>query len=306
MTKSCAQWDDLPLPLLWRKLIRMENRKQKTGNVKLVIAEFCSPFFIFGFLCSVFCFPLASTTFAQTPEEKGLQIAEEAHRRDSGFSDFRAQLKMVLKNRQEQTSERELRMEGLENPDPDDGDKTMVVFEEPRDVKGVSLMTFTHILQPDDQWLYLPAVKRVKRISSSNKSGPFVGSEFAFEDLTSQEVKKFTYKWLRDEPCGDLTCFVIERYPAYENSGYTREIIWIDQPEYRPQKVEYYDRKNELLKVLELTDYKKYLDKHWRAHNLHMVNQQTGKSTTLTWTNYEFKVGLTDDDFTQNRLKRMR
>jgi outer membrane lipoprotein-sorting protein len=249
---------------------------------------------------------LAIPARAQTHEQKGLQIAEEAQRRDSGFGDFRAVLKMVLMNRQGETSERQLQMEGLENLDPNDGDKTMVVFDEPRDVKGVALMTFTHILQPDDQWLFLPALKRVKRISSSNKSGPFVGSEFAYEDLTSQEVKKFTYKWLRDEPCGDLTCFVVERYPAYENSGYTRQIVWIDQAEYRAQKVEYYDRKNELLKVLALTDYKKYLDKHWRAHNLQMVNQQTGKSTTLTWSNYEFKVGLTDEDFTQNRLKRMR
>jgi hypothetical protein len=229
---------------------------------------------------------VGAPAFSQTPEEKGLQIAEEAERRDTGFGDFRAQLKMVLKNRQEQTSERGLRMEGLEDTNPDEGDKTMVIFDEPRDVKGVSLMTFTHILQPDDQWLFLPALKRVKRISSSNKSGPFAGSEFAYEDLTSQEVKKFTYKWLRD--------------------GYTRQIVWIDQAEYRPQKVEYYDRKNELLKILTMTEYKQYLDKFWRAHNLEMINQQTGKSTTLTWSNYEFKVGLSDDDFTQNRLKRMR
>jgi hypothetical protein len=243
---------------------------------------------------------------AETAEEKGLRIAQEADRRDDGFGDFRAELKMLLANRQGQESERQLRMEGLENPDPDDGDKTMVVFEQPRDVKGTALMTFTHIAQPDDQWLYLPALKRVKRISSSNKSGPFVGSEFAYEDLTSQEVKKYTYKWLRDEPCGELACFVIERYPQYENSGYTRQIVWLDQEEYRPQKVEYYDRKNELLKVLSLDDYRQYLGKFWRAHTLHMVNQFTGKTTTLSWSGYEFRVGLTADDFSETRLKRMR
>lgn len=243
---------------------------------------------------------------AQTPEEKGLAIAEESDRRDLGWSDFKADLKMVLENQQGQASERQLSMQGLENLDPNDGDKTMVVFDEPRDVKGTALMTYTHIVEPDDQWLFLPALKRVKRISSSNKSGPFVGSEFAYEDLTSQEVKKYSYKWLRDEPCGELTCFVVERYPQYESSGYTRQIVWIDQQEYRPQKIEYYDRKNELLKVLTLSEYRKYLDKHWRAHALRMVNQQTGKSTTLSWSNYEFKVGLTDDDFTKTRLKRMR
>lgn len=257
-------------------------------------------------VCLCLALSLATIATAETPEEKGLRIAEESDRRDQGFGDWRANLKMVLTNQQGQTSERQLRMQGLENPDPDDGDKTMVVFDEPRDVKGTALMTFTHIVQPDDQWLFLPALKRVKRISSSNKSGPFVGSEFAYEDLTSQEVKKYSYKWVRDEPCGELACFVVERYPEYENSGYTRQIVWIDQAEYRPQKVEYYDRKNALLKILTLSDYRQYLGKYWRAHNLHMVNQHTGKSTTLSWSGYEFKVGLTDDDFTQNRLKRMR
>jgi outer membrane lipoprotein-sorting protein len=248
----------------------------------------------------------AVAVHAETPEEKGLKIAEEADRRDRGWGDFKAEMKMVLKNKQGQVSERQLRMQGLENPDTNDGDKTMVVFDEPRDVKGTALMTYTHILQPDDQWLFLPALKRVKRISSSNKSGPFVGSEFAYEDLTSQEVKKYSYKWLRDEPCDGLTCFVVERYPEYENSGYTRQVVWLDGDEYRVRKVEYYDRKNELLKTLTLTDYERYLDKHWRALDLTMVNQQTGKSTTLSWSGYQFKVGLTDDDFTKTRLTRMR
>ncbi len=253
--------------------------------------------------CAVF---LATAVPAETPEEKGQEIAEEADRRDLGWGDFRGNMKMVLKNQQGQVSERQLRMQGLENPSSDEGDKSMVIFDEPRDVKGTALMTYTHILVPDDQWLFLPALKRVKRISSSNKSGPFVGSEFAYEDLTSQEVEKYSYKWQREEPCGSLTCFVVERYPLYENSGYTRQTVWIDRDEYRPQKVEYYDRKNELLKTLTLTDYKKYLAKHWRAHTLTMVNEQTGKSTTLSWSGYEFKVGLTDEDFTETTLKRMR
>ncbi|NIT13503.1 MAG: outer membrane lipoprotein-sorting protein, partial [Candidatus Dadabacteria bacterium] len=98
------------------------------------------------------------------------------------------------------------------------GDKSITVFDEPRDIEGTALLSHTKILDPDDQWLYLPAVKRVKRISSKNKSGPFVGSEFAYEDLLSQEVDKYNYKWLKDEKCGDLECHVVERYPLYENS----------------------------------------------------------------------------------------
>jgi outer membrane lipoprotein-sorting protein len=243
---------------------------------------------------------------ADTPEEKGLQIAQEADRRDQGFGDWRAELKMILGNRHGESSTRELRMQGLESPDQKDGDKSMIVFDKPRDVKGTALLTFTHVLEPDDQWLYLPALKRVKRISSNNKSGPFMGSEFAYEDFTSQEVAKYKYKWLRDEPCGELTCFVVERIPQYESSGYTREITWVDQTEYRIQRVDFYDRKDTLLKTLRLEDYRQYLDKYWRAHDLSMENHQTGKTTRLTWSGYEFRVGLEEGDFTKDRLKRMR
>ena len=79
-----------------------------------------------------------------------------------------------------------------------------------------------------------------------------MGSEFSYEDMSSQEVAKYTYKWLRDEPCGDLLCFVIEQYPVYENSGYKRRIVWMDQENYIPRVIEFYDRKDSLLKTGDL------------------------------------------------------
>ena len=187
-----------------------------------------------------------------------------------------------------------------------DGDKSLTVFDNPRDIKGTAFLSHTHALQPDDQWLYLPALKRVKRIASANKSGSFVGSEFAYEDLTSQEVEKYKYQWLRDETLNGHEVFVIERYPQYENSGYTRQIVWIDKEMYRARKVEFYDRKNELLKTLTISDYAQYLDKFWRPARMEMVNHQTGKETTLVWKNYQFENGFSDRDFDQNTLKRAR
>jgi len=242
----------------------------------------------------------------EDPVAKGEAIAREWDRRDRGFSDNSATLKMILENRQGQTSERKMRILFLEVPDENDGDKSLVVFDYPRDIKGTALLSYSHILKPDDQWLYLPALKRVKRISSNNKSGPFMGSEFAYEDISSQELKKFQYKWLRDEPCGKSECFVLEQRPLYKNSGYTRQVAWYDKDEYRPQRVDYYDRRNALLKTLSFSKYQKHLGKYWRAHDLYMVNQQTGKKTRLVYENLKFKSGLTDKDFTQNRLKRMR
>jgi len=247
-----------------------------------------------------------SVAHATPSEDKGLEIAKEIDSRDQGFIDSRTELQMNLTNRHGEKSVRKLKLSTLENADPDAGDKSLTVFNYPRDIKGTAFLSFTKILDPDDQWLYLPALKRVKRISSANKSGPFVGSEFAYEDLVSFEIGKYGYKWLKDEACGDLQCFVIERLPKYENSGYTRQVVWVDKGEYRVQKVDFYDRKESLLKTLVQSNYEQYLDKYWRPLKMVMKNHQTGKATELVYSHYEFRVGVNESDFTPNRLKRIR
>jgi len=257
----------------------------------------------FGLSLGLSLFSIA--TYAQTPEEKGLAIAQEADQRDNGWGDQTSSMVMTLLNRQGDSSTREIRSQTLEITG--DGDKSLTIFDTPRDLKGTAFLTFSHIEGADDQWLYLPALKRVKRISSRNKSGPFMGSEFAYEDMSSQEVAKYTYKYLRDEPCGEaLTCFVSERYPTDQFSGYTKQVIWLDKEEYRPIKIDFYDRKDALLKTLTLSEYQQYLEKYWRPHKLEMVNHQTGKKSIVNSSNYQFKTGLTESDFHKSKLKRLR
>ncbi|MGB5179206.1 MAG: outer membrane lipoprotein-sorting protein [Gammaproteobacteria bacterium] len=241
---------------------------------------------------------------AETAEEKALAIAVEADKRDSGFVDYTNDVKMILRNKQGQESIRLIRSKTLEVDA--DGDKSLTIFDEPNDVKGTALLSFTHKEGPDDQWLYLPALKRVKRIASDNKSGPFMGSEFAYEDITSQEVEKYTYKYLRDDSFDDMDVFVFERYPVDEKSGYTRQIIWMDKEHYKERKIEYYDRKDTLLKTLLFTDYNQYQDRFWRAHLMDMENHQTGKSTQLIQSNFNYNTGLSERDFDKNSLKRAR
>lgn len=246
---------------------------------------------------------LPLTAHAETPAEKGLRIAKEADARDAGFEDFTARMQMILSNRTGQKSTRDINIKTLEGTG--DGDKTLSVFNTPADIKNTRMLTFSHGLKPDDQWLYLPALKRVKRIASRNKSGPFMGSEFAFEDLGSQEVEKYNYKYLKEEPCANgWTCYVLERTPAYQYSGYTRQTVWIDKQEYRPVKIDFYDRKNAHLKTLTSSGYNEYIGRYWRPSTMQMQNHQTGKATTLKWTDYRFKTGLTNRDFNKNTLKR--
>ena len=244
------------------------------------------------------------TVTAQTEEEKGLAIAVEADKRDVGFVDSTANMKMVLRNRSGKESVRNVRVKTLEVTG--DGDKSLSIFDEPADVKGTASLTWSHSQKPDEQWLYLPALKRVKRISSKNKSGPFMGSEFAFEDIGSQEVDKYTYKYLRDETLEGADTFVLERYPTDKNSGYTKQVAWIEKERYIALKVEYYDRKGALLKTLNASGFEQFLDKHWRPTQMDMVNHQSGKSTTLRFENYAFKTGLSDRDFAKNALKKLR
>jgi outer membrane lipoprotein-sorting protein len=258
-------------------------------------------------IVSIITFAIFSSFFitnlqAQTPEERGLEIAIAADKSDQGFECSQVKLKMILKNKHGQTSERFMETKALELTE--DGDKSLIVFKSQKDVQGTATMTFTHKEGPDDQWLFLPAINRVKRISSSNKSGPFMGSEFAYEDLSSQEIEKYTYKYIKDESFDGKDCFVVERYPVDLKSGYTKQVVWLEKSTYNILKTDYYDRKAALLKTLTFEGYNQYEGKHWRANKMKMVNHLTSKETMLEFEDYKFKIGLTDEDFSQNSLKR--
>lgn len=247
---------------------------------------------------------LTSLAWAQDTQEKGVQIATERKARDTGWGDSQAQMSMILRNSQGKSSERKMRLKSLEIMD--DGDKGLTIFDQPRDVKGTAFLNFSHAVVPDEQWMYLPALKRVKRIASRNKSGPFMGSEFAFEDMSSFELEKFTFNFVKDDELDGQAMFVIEQIPTDKYSGYTKQLVWIDKDHYRVHKVEFYDRKGALLKVLTMSDYQLYLDKFWRAMRSNMRNVQTGKSTDLVVHELRFNTGLKDSDFNKNTLKRAR
>lgn len=241
---------------------------------------------------------------APDAQTRGRALAAEAEARDSGWGDQRATLEMTLRNRRGDESRRRLEVSTLEVSD--DGDRSLTIFKSPRDIAGTAFLSYTHALKPDDQWLFLPALNRVKRIASANKSGPFVGSEFAYEDLSSSELQKYEYLWLRDEAVDGRPAFVIEERPQYPHSGYTRRVVWLDQQMFQPLKVEFYDRRNSLLKTLTASAYTLHLERYWRPSSMLMVNHQTGKSTTLNWLDYRFGNGLGARDFDQNTLKRSR
>ncbi len=252
----------------------------------------------------------AAPQFSAEPKAKGREITSESIRRDSGYGDTQSKMTMRLMSESGEINERTLRMSVLAGADDQVGDRSIIFFETPKDVQGTVLLTHTKILAPDDQWIYIPSISRVKRISSANKSGPFLGSEFSYEDLTAQEQGKYDYQWLRDEPCpapdNALQCFVIERKPLYENSGYNRQVSWIDASEYQFRKIDFFNRENRLLKTLTLLNYRKYNNRFWRPHELLMVNHLSHRSTKLSVAAVRFSTGLTEIDFTEQSIERLR
>ncbi|MCP5078500.1 MAG: outer membrane lipoprotein-sorting protein, partial [Psychromonas sp.] len=232
-------------------------------------------FLIKSAVISVLSLSFSLPSMAQEADQtRGLEIAKARKVADQGWVDSQASMQMLLSNKQGETSLRELRMKNLEVES--DGDKSISIFDSPKDIRGAAFLTFAHVQGADDQWLYLPALKRVKRISSRNKSGPFMGSEFAYEDLSSFEVSKYNYRYLGDEKVSDEDSYMLESTPTDKYSGYSKLVTWLDKDDYRVLKAQYYDRKGSLLKTLTPSKYKQYLNKYWRAHQMVMINHQTG------------------------------
>ncbi len=291
--------DFLLLPAL---LITIDRRE--TMNAPATVAATLAALIGIGALAA------PSPAHAQSAEAKGLAIVQEAERRDLGWGDFTNDGEMILRDAGGNETRRIWRGMNLErDARSGEGDWSVIVFSSPRDISGTATLTQAKI-EPsdDDQWLYLPAVKRVKRISSSNRTGKFVGSEFSFEDLGSQEVEDNTYRWLRDEACPGgtgLTCHVIEGVPKNARSGYSKRVTWVDATHFNQHKTDFYNRRGDLEKTLTATGYQQYLGKYWRPARLDMQNVQTGKSTTLLQSKYSFGTGMNESDFNAQRLPRL-
>ena len=254
------------------------------------------------FLFNIFL--IGTPLLSQTPEEVGFKISLNSEKANNGFLGEVSEMKMILEDAHGTKISRKMKGKTMETKG--DGDKSISQFLLPADVRGTMMLTWTHKNKDDDQWLFLPSIKRTKRISSSSKSASFMGSEFSYEDLGSQEVEKYTHKLIKEEKNKDgLDMWLIERTPKNKKSGYKRLNTWIIKKYNNPFKVEYYDRKNELLKTATFSDYREYKvggKTLWRANKIHMVNIQTGKKSTITWSNRKLGVEFDEDEFEKDSL----
>ncbi|ADG93870.1 conserved hypothetical protein [Arcobacter nitrofigilis DSM 7299] len=241
-----------------------------------------------------------SQVFALTPFE----IAINVKKNSDGYGSSKSVLEMILLDQAKNKSKRIMESISFENKNHYgiNGDKSLMEFKTPLDVKGTKFLTHEKINKNNNQWLYLPVLKRIKRITSKNKSGSFMGSEFSYEDISSREPSKYTYSTsTEDTKIGNIDVYKYERYPKDKNSGYSKQILFVDKTKFVILKVEFFDKKNELLKTAKYT-YRK-IKNIYRVAKIQMNNHQNLKSTTLTYVKDDIKLNLDEKLFSKRYLK---
>lgn len=251
---------------------------------------------------SLFIF-FSPVSVADDAVARGEKIALEADAVLRGYGDSRVDLAMELTGPSGQTATRAVRVQSLET---EGGEYTLMIFDTPRDVAGTSLLSHNFRSRDDQQWLYLPAIRRVKQIGARDKSGPFMGSEFAYEDIVTPFFEKFSYRYEAEDDCAGGQCWVIERTPNDSHSGYTRQRVWIGQQHHLIHRIEYFDRRDTLLKTYTAEDFVQHDDSHWRPGTMQMINHQNRRQTRLVWSDFRFGTGLNEQAFSQNALMRAR
>lgn len=185
--------------------------------------------------------------------------------------------------------------------------KQVMFFTYPKDVKGTGFLTveYDEAGKPDDQWLYLPAMKKTRRISGgSSKTDYFMGSDFTYDDIGERNVDEDNHKYLRDEKVEGVDCYVVESTPKKPaDEVFSKKIVWIRKDILKVVKVDYFDKMGNLQRKFVTGDIKQ-IDGFWTIGKMHVDNVQTGHSTELIFNNVKYNIKVDAKTFTVNRLER--
>lgn len=250
-------------------------------------------------LLTVLLFPFT----AIAGELTGLEIVRKWDERDQG-KDLTAESTFKLINSKGQERVRKTRrywidMKGKEGFD----EKTIIFFDKPSDVKGTSLLNWSYeaVDKDDDQWLYLPALRKIKRISASDKEKSFMGSDLTFDDMGDRKVEADEHKLLRVEDLDGKSCYVVEMVPKDKKYMYSRKEKWIDKETFVDYRTDFFDRKGRFLKRQRI-DWKK-IDNVWVITKIYVKNEQTGHSTLIEIEDIKLNTGLNEGQFTKRKME---
>jgi outer membrane lipoprotein-sorting protein len=228
----------------------------------------------------------------------GQQIMEKVYNNPSG-DDTQGNLSMTLTN-----NRGEERVRTLTQYIKDDGkvEKKIMYFLSHADVRNTSFMNWSYTDgRSDDQWIYLPALKRTRRISSDGKSDYFMGSDFTYDDLGDRHPNQDSHKLLREETIEGHACYVVESTPKEDDYMYSKTITWVMKDNFLGLKREFYDDRDRLLKVLSIKDFKK-IDGFWTILETEMHNVQRDHRTIMKFTDVKKNKGIPESRFTERSM----
>ncbi len=256
---------------------------------------------ITGIAILITIFTMSSTTiFAQSLT--GRDIMQNVKDRPDGDTRY-SEMTMKLINKRNKVRERKVKSYSM---DIGVDKKTIMFFLYPGDVKGTGFLTWDYdeVSKEDDKWLYLPAMKKTRRISgSSAKKDYFMGTDFTYDDMGSRSVDEDTHKLIREENIDGKKCWVVESTSKDKQDIFSKKITWIIQDCLIASKVEYYDKLGKLHRELLLSEIKK-TDGFWQAHKLHMTNVQNKHQTLILISNPKFNIDVSEEFFTVSNLER--
>lgn len=181
--------------------------------------------------------------------------------------------------------------------------KTLFVTEFPPDQRGVGFLIWDYNKpgQADDLRLYLPSLKQVRRMTTREQDDAFMGSDLTFADLGQRELGEDTHTLLKTEKCGPAECYVVQSVPKDQESLYGKKITWVPATDFTPWRIDYYDRKGDLLKTQSIEWQRP--NTVWAWKRAEVKNVQTSHKTLFEISDLKNNVGLTDDEFSERILK---
>lgn len=231
----------------------------------------------------------------------GREIIDKVYNRPTG-DDQTANLTMTLVNKSGDERERKIKQF---TKDFGDVEKSIMFFTAPADVKNTSFMNWTYDddSKSDDQWIYLPALKKIKRISGDSKSDYFMGSDFTYDDLGDRKLDDDTHTLLREETIDGVDYYVVQSIPKDEDYMYSKTITWIRKDNYIGLKKEFYDEDGELLKILKINKFEK-ISGIWIITHSEMENIQKSHRTGMQLDNIKINTGIPSSKFTERMMMR--
>lgn len=230
----------------------------------------------------------------------GRQIVDKAYNIPTG-KDKTSTLTMTLTNKQGKQRVRKIKQF---YKDMGTVEKNIMFFQSPADVKNTSFMNWTYDSnKSDDQWIYLPALKKVKRISSDSKSDYFMGSDFTYDDLGDRKLDADTHKLLKTETLNGKACYVVESVSKDEDYMYSKTKTWINKANFIGVEKEFYDEDGDLIKILTIKKIEK-IKGFWVITQSEMKNVQKNHKTSIVLSNVQINTGVSDAKFTQRTMMR--